>query len=120
MDEPYCDRCERGFPSVSAREQHYDYSYQHHCCLVCLFDGYSGDELLQHYRNTGHRTVCMGCSDGHGLLWIPGCQEYFDHLEAQNVCTICERHFESRSNLEHVGEKYLDSKGIQYSQLIPF
>jgi len=37
------------------------------------------------------------------MTWVSGSQEYIDHLKEQNVCKTCERHFESPSNLEHVG-----------------
>lgn len=33
------------------------------------------------------------------MTWVPGSQEYLDHLEEENVCTTCDEHFQSPSNL---------------------
>ncbi|XMA13666.1 hypothetical protein WAI453_006457 [Rhynchosporium graminicola] len=36
-----------------------------------------------------------------GMIWVPGSQEYLDHLKEQNVCKTCQTHFESTSNLKN-------------------
>ncbi|OCK73621.1 hypothetical protein K432DRAFT_277697, partial [Lepidopterella palustris CBS 459.81] len=74
-------------------------SPRHHICDVCQFDGSSCDELVQHHRSTRHRIMCDGCGDGG--WWIPDSQAYKDHLRDDNVCTICECHFDSPNKLRH-------------------
>ena len=87
---------------MKAIQQHYDDSRSHYRCTKCSFDGTSWDDLLDHYRDTGHKIVCQGCDDGDGMTWEPNSQEYLDHLEDENVCEQCERHFASLSNLQQV------------------
>ena len=103
-ESAYCKRCEKEFPNSNAKAQHLDDSSRHHRCSVCAFDGLSWNDLLSHHRSTKHRAVCQGCDDGDGVIWNPGSKEYLDHLTEDNVCTVCEGHFDSPSNLEHVGE----------------
>lgn len=98
---PYCSRCDQTFNSDRAKGQHNEDSTRHNTCVVCQFDGSSRDQLVQHHRSTGHRIICNGCGDG-GRFWIPGSQAYKDHLRNKNVCTTCEGHFNSLSNLQHV------------------
>jgi len=111
----YCSRCERTFSSQRAIQQHYNDSASHNQCEVCGFDGSTWEELLQHHRKTQHRIVCQGCDDGDGIIWVPGSQEYIDHLEEQNVCKSCEGHFESPSNLYHVS--WVDNLSLQSQRL---
>jgi hypothetical protein len=70
---------------------------------VCAFDGLSWEDLLRHHRSTKHRTVGQGCDDGDGMIWDGKSKEYLDYLDKADVCTVCEGHFDSLSNLEHVG-----------------
>ncbi|KAH7067511.1 hypothetical protein BKA63DRAFT_522275 [Paraphoma chrysanthemicola] len=95
----YCHRCERSFRSYSALAQHTRDSLNHYECPECDFDGTSWDELLDHCREEDCRTVCQGCNDGEGTHWDHDCEEYWEHVEEENVCTTCERHFSSASNL---------------------
>lgn len=37
------------------------------------------------------------------MIWDPKSREYLDHLDENNVCSVCEGHFDNPSNLEHVG-----------------
>ncbi|KAJ5022570.1 hypothetical protein J3E73DRAFT_434043 [Bipolaris maydis] len=97
--KPYCHRCDRTFDTGRARDQHYDASARHHICDVCRFDGSSYDESVQHNRSTLHRIMCDGCDDDG--WWILDSQAYKDHLRNDNVCTTCERHFDSLNNLRH-------------------
>jgi hypothetical protein len=99
----YCERCERDFPNSYAIAQHLDNSSNHHRCSVCAFDGLSWEDLLRHHRSTKHRAVCQGCDNSDGLIWDPESKDYLDHLDDDNVCSACEDHFDSPSNLEHVG-----------------
>lgn len=39
------------------------------------------------------------------MTWVPGSQEYVDHLEEQNVCETYDKHFDTPSNLEHVSKE---------------
>ncbi|KAI9830309.1 MAG: hypothetical protein M1826_004920 [Phylliscum demangeonii] len=97
----YCDRCRRWFRSARGKQQHERDSSRHNCCPVCSLDHWTRGDLLQHYRDTGHRIVCSGCYNGAGANWEPDSQGYRDHLVRQNVCRTCERHFDSPSNLQH-------------------
>ncbi|KAH7122615.1 hypothetical protein B0J11DRAFT_464580 [Dendryphion nanum] len=101
MGKTYCSRCEKEFPSPRALQQHYDDSASHFRCDICVFDGNTWDKLLEHYRKTKHRVVCQGCDDGEGMTWVTGSQEYLAHLKEQNVCQVCEEHFQSASNLDN-------------------
>jgi hypothetical protein len=103
--KPYCSPCGRTFPSQRALQQHYDDSASHHRCQDCGFDGSTWEKLLEHCRKTQHRVVCQGCDDGDGMTWIPGSQEYLNHLREENVCTTCEEHFQSPSNLDNVSRE---------------
>jgi hypothetical protein len=66
--------------------------------------GSTWEKSLEHYRTTKHRVMCQGCDDGEGMIWVPGSQEYLDHLKEQNVCKTCQIYFESTSNLDNVRE----------------
>jgi hypothetical protein len=57
---------------------------------------------MDHLREDGCRTVCQGCDDGDGNYWVTGSEEYWQHVQDHNVCTKCERHFNSSSNLTYV------------------
>lgn len=105
METSY-SRCKRAFPSPRALQQHYDDSASHHRCEICGFDENTWGKLLIHHRETKHRDVCQGCDDGEGMTWVAGSQEYLDHLKEQNVCQICEMHFQSDSNLDHVSPSF--------------
>ena len=83
-------------------QQHLNDSYDHYRCAICGFDAPTRERLLEHHRKTQHRTVCEGCNDGTGAAWVTGSDEYFYHLQDENVCPTCEQHFDSPSNLEHV------------------
>jgi hypothetical protein len=37
------------------------------------------------------------------MIWDGKSKEYLDYLDKADVCTVCEGHFDSLSNLEHVG-----------------
>ncbi|KAF2252188.1 hypothetical protein BU26DRAFT_421026, partial [Trematosphaeria pertusa] len=74
---------------------------RHNECPVCDFDGETWDELLDHCREEGCRTVCRGCDGGHGSHWESECDAYWEHLDEHNVCTQCERHFSTPDNLTH-------------------
>ncbi|KAF2024781.1 hypothetical protein EK21DRAFT_93777 [Setomelanomma holmii] len=94
-----CHRCDRSFRTYSALYQHERDSSNHHECPVCDYDGTSWEDLLEHCREEGCRDVCGGCNNGQGTLWAEDCDEYWEHVEDYNVCTECERHFSSASNL---------------------
>jgi hypothetical protein len=98
----WCDRCDRPFATSGALEQHIRNSLHHHECPVCKFDAPSWDELVEHCREEGCRTVCQGCFDGAGGLWKRNCDAYWEHLEDENVCTECERHCSGTHNLHQV------------------
>ncbi len=37
------------------------------------------------------------------MIWDSRGKNYLDHLDEDNVCSVCEGHFDSLGNLEHVG-----------------
>jgi hypothetical protein len=88
----------------------YNDSASHHRCEDCGFDGSTWEKLLEYHRKTQHRVVCQGCDDGEGMTWIPGSHEYLDHLKEQNVCTTCEEHFQSPSNLDNISRESVLSR----------
>ncbi|CAG5181304.1 uncharacterized protein ALTATR162_LOCUS9695 [Alternaria atra] len=95
----WCERCDRSYRTSHALNQHVRDSPNHHECPECDFDCATWDDLLDHCRDEGCRTVCQGCNDGSGSHWEFQCDEYWDHVEDFNVCTQCERHFTSSSHL---------------------
>ncbi|KAF2812978.1 uncharacterized protein BDZ99DRAFT_247045 [Mytilinidion resinicola] len=97
----YCDRCRKHSQRASSIQQHYNDSISHNRCPVCPFDSKTWDKLLKHHQSTLHRTVCMGCDKGNGIIWDPESKEYQDHLKEENVCEQCGQHFESPSNLKN-------------------
>jgi hypothetical protein len=96
----WCHRCRRQYRSLSAYHQHVRDSNRHHECPECDFDGEDWDDLFQHLRITGCQIVCEGCNDGDGSYWSTS--EYWQHVEEENVCTDCQRHFTSPSHLYQV------------------
>ncbi|KAF2113010.1 hypothetical protein BDV96DRAFT_579575 [Lophiotrema nucula] len=98
---PKCVRCDRSFRSQQALRQHLRDSYNHHPCNGCGLDCHSWDDIVEHCRIEGCRTFCQGCDEGDGSLWVPDSRAYWEHVEEENVCTQCGRHFDSPSNLTH-------------------
>ncbi|KAH7384149.1 hypothetical protein DE146DRAFT_667988 [Phaeosphaeria sp. MPI-PUGE-AT-0046c] len=94
-----CYRCNRSFRDLRAFRQHKSDSRNHHECPACDFDASSWSGLLQHCRDDGCQTVCIGCNDGGGSYWEPDSSAYWEHVDEENVCIECELHFESPSNL---------------------
>jgi DNA-directed RNA polymerase subunit M/transcription elongation factor TFIIS len=99
----WCVRCAHAFRTPHARNQHIRDSVNHHKCPACDFDGASWDDLLEHCRNEGCRTVCRDCDNGVGMHWVAQSNEYLEHVDKFNVCTECERHFTSPGRLHQVG-----------------
>jgi len=100
----WCHRCDRSFQTYNALNQHTRDSSDHHECPECDFDGTSWEDLLDHCRDEGCRIVCEGCNDGGGAHWNNDGIGYREHVESENVCTECDRHFSSSSNLYQVRE----------------
>ncbi|KAF2825689.1 hypothetical protein CC86DRAFT_370617 [Ophiobolus disseminans] len=94
-----CYRCDRSFRTYNALYQHQRDSRNHNECPECDFDGISWDDLLEHCRDEGCQIVCEGCNDGGGSHWDNDGVNYQDHIETENVCTECDQHFGSLSNL---------------------
>ncbi|KAH6876037.1 hypothetical protein BKA58DRAFT_437990 [Alternaria rosae] len=95
----WCQRCNRPYGTINALDQHVRDSPKHHDCPECDFDADTWDELLDHCRDEGCRTVCQDCDDGDGIHYDPQSDEYWNHVEEFNVCIQCERHFDSPTNL---------------------
>ena len=98
----YCNRCCRQFNNLSAYAQHTRDSSHHHECAKCVFDAESWDDLCDHTREDGCGIVCQGGDGGLGEIWEAGSRKYWQHVHEQNVCTICERHFDNSTNLQQV------------------
>ncbi|KAF1996749.1 hypothetical protein P154DRAFT_525333 [Amniculicola lignicola CBS 123094] len=97
----FCHRCQRSFRFQSDYDKHIRYSLAHHTCGSCGFDAPSWSDLLDHCRDTECYTVCQGCDDGLGELWDEDSEEYWEHVDEENVCVTCEQHFESEDNLRN-------------------
>ncbi|KAF2253242.1 hypothetical protein BU26DRAFT_477300 [Trematosphaeria pertusa] len=97
----HCTRCDRPFVHAEALYQHLSSSQAHWPCTECGFDGPHRADLMSHYRKTGCRHVCEGCSGGAGFGWVNDSPEYWEHVAREHVCTVCGRHFGSESNLQH-------------------
>lgn len=98
----WCNRCHKSYGSTQAFEQHLRDSPHHFACPECAFDGWTWDQLLQHFRDDGCRIACRGCNDGGGAHWTSHSNAYWHHVHDENVCTECERHFSSPHNLHQV------------------
>lgn len=108
----YCHRCDRRFENGSSKRQHLENSSSHNQCEICSYDGPEWTSLLEHYDRTGHRVVCWGCDEGHGVSWIPNSKAYRLHLTRCNVCQECHQHFETRNDLnQHKVVHYMPSVG---------
>jgi hypothetical protein len=88
-------RCERRFRNKGALEEHLAHSNSHHRCNACSYDGTTWQALVDHSKATGHSSFCQGCNNGSGKLWQPNSQDYHDHFEEENGCSICLKHFET-------------------------
>lgn len=99
----YCDKCERWFGSYKSLKQHIEDSNEHNACRTCGFDGDTWAELARHIdsrHSCGGRT-CYGCST---VFWSH--QDYWDHIEDDNVCTICNKHFNTTNGLRQVSQQW--------------
>ncbi|CAI6340928.1 unnamed protein product [Periconia digitata] len=95
----WCRRCSRRFGKYSALRQHVRDSQNHYECNICQFDGETWDELLDHARGEQCGIVCQGCDGGLGEIWSNDGNGYWEHVKQENVCMICDRHFENPNNL---------------------
>jgi hypothetical protein len=101
-DSLECGYCHKSdFQSIKERIFHE--SGIHYVCMKqdCRKQYSSWQDLVQHSRETKCSFVCTGCHPI-GKLWHFDKSGYWKHLQEKNVCTKCERHFNTQSNLIHV------------------
>ncbi|GME24843.1 Zinc finger C2H2-type protein [Neofusicoccum parvum] len=92
----YCERCNRNFVSVDARQMHWDNSCAHNLCDECGFDGEDWDELEDHFREHGcYPYTCHGCN-----TWFRSYPSYSRHTEAVVACPTCDKHCVNQNNLD--------------------
>ncbi|KAF2658867.1 hypothetical protein K491DRAFT_236150 [Lophiostoma macrostomum CBS 122681] len=98
-----CSLCDRGFRTNRSLLQHIGDSQNHLPCAKCNFVGATPEDLVQHYRDDGCMIVCEGCLDSSGrdVVWHSKGTQYWQHVQDQNVCDICERHFHTDDNLRN-------------------
>ncbi|KAF2258284.1 hypothetical protein CC78DRAFT_537915 [Lojkania enalia] len=97
---PHCDEYyfpDGGNPQV-CRIQHE--TQVHYMCPICGDDCYSIQGVHDHCRTKGCAPICRDCKPGEHTIWLNR-DEYQKHVKKYNVCTKCEVHFNSPSNLAH-------------------
>jgi hypothetical protein len=93
------------FRSHSAAHQHLRDLPKHSRCTEysnCKFDGRTQNDLLDHFVELGCARLCQGCNNGSGKWWGWNSERYHDHVQDENVRTICDRHFQTPTNLYQV------------------
>jgi hypothetical protein len=89
-------------PDFSSRKEAAQHEARtHYVCTDCDQRHDSWQDLTQHCRQIGCSFVCTGCH-WTGKIWHFDRDGYRRHLEENNVCRDCERHFDTPSNLVHV------------------
>lgn len=85
---------------ISNEELNAHEASKHNVCTVCKKRYSSWGNLKTHCRQTKCAMVCKGCGHRGGLHHN---NEYFEqHKQTHNVCDVCEKHFDTPSNLTHV------------------
>ncbi|KAG6917372.1 hypothetical protein DXG01_002747 [Tephrocybe rancida] len=119
---PYCERCDRDFPSWHALTQHENNSPRHNVCDDCGFDFPTWTGLKEHYVQSPRHSYCQKCDehfdDTYDLeehydeahFWCRPCNKFFvnafglnEHYRqspAHHYCVPCNRLFASASNLQ--------------------
>lgn len=91
----YCQRCDRDFVSIIARQMHWENHSAHNLCDVCGFDGEDEDELEDHFRKEGCYTyLCYGCN-----TWFRDRSAFRAHQDAFVACHKCDKHCLNHNNL---------------------
>jgi hypothetical protein len=102
----WCGRCNRFFRTYRSYDQHVQTSSRHwQCPAQCGEDCFDWDDLLEHCEENGCAAVCRGCDGGAGKYFLDD-NEYWEHVDLQNVCTECGRHFDHVDNLHQVHADY--------------
>ncbi|KAH7065216.1 hypothetical protein B0J12DRAFT_559712 [Macrophomina phaseolina] len=102
----YCERCDRHFVSVDARQEHWQNSSAHNLCNVCGFDGDDWDELEDHFLTEGcYPYCCHGCR-----TWFKRHSSYTAHQRAVVACHKCDKHCLNSNNLAQHVQTHLNPK----------
>lgn len=96
----HCSRCDRYFVNCTAFFQHCRYSDRHWVCDNdwCNYDASTWLHLAEHCEDHEHGFVCWGCRTIFGNE-----QDFRTHIEEDNVCEECSRHFDTPNDLIMVG-----------------
>jgi hypothetical protein len=95
----YCESCDIHFESRDALKTHHKDSPCHNLCAQCPHDATTWAGLLEHYKQSGHRLVCMQCDGGKGLTYSNVGDSYQKHFSEQHVCMTCLQHCTSARDL---------------------
>ncbi|KAI1032819.1 hypothetical protein LB504_006275 [Fusarium proliferatum] len=92
-----CGRCNKGFRSQHAKQQHVQDSENHHLCGYCPSptDYETLEDLDAHLEEDHH--ICTTCNyrqfrDGHRLAQ--------HDMDKHNICNMCRRRFQTAQNLK--------------------
>ncbi|VTT62652.1 unnamed protein product [Fusarium fujikuroi] len=92
-----CGRCDKGFPSHRAKQQHVQDSGSHHLCGYCTSPtGYETEEDLDNHLEKVHH-ICTACdyrrfADAHRLA--------LHDMDKHNIRIVCRRRFQTMQNLK--------------------
>jgi hypothetical protein len=90
--------CSAEFDSAEEAAKHE--CRRHYACMGCHEAHDTWEDLLQHCRQFRCSLVCKGCLT-RGAIHHFDRALYWRHVKEHNVCTKCERHFDTQSNLIH-------------------
>jgi glycerol-3-phosphate dehydrogenase len=94
-----CGRCDKGFRSHRAKQQHIQDSDNHQLCGYCINPtDYETEEDLDNHLEKAHH-ICTSCNyqgfgDAHRLAQ--------HNMDKHNICIVCRRSFQTRQNLKMV------------------
>lgn len=95
-----CIRCNKGFRSASAREQHIRDSANHYICQICPepFDYETQNELNDHLETEHH--ICTYC-DRPPFRTSKQLDQH--DVDKHNMCIVCRKYYRTIQNLKMVG-----------------
>lgn len=94
----YCSRCQKSFPSFSAKQQHIRDSLNHNVCHACSFPpDYATEDDLDNHLEDEHN-ICTYCDR---QFDTPSQLAQHD-VAKHNMCMNCRQYFNTPANLSSV------------------
>lgn len=110
-----CTRCQKGFSTAHAKQQHVSDSLNHHICRFCPSPlDYPTEEDLNKHLEDDH-DIYTTCNRR-----FSGPRQLLQHdIDKHNMCASCRRYFDNPSNLKSVrlsfNDRWREAKNISHS-----